>query len=133
MKLIMLKSKIHRARLTGCNVAYEGSLEIDMDILKAAEMYPYEKILVVNVTNGERLETYTIPGKAGSRTFMLNGAAAHRGKKGDIITIMTFCLCSKKKAESLSPKVLVMDKNNNIIKIKRFSGSKQGKKQRKKA
>ena len=90
MMLKMLKGKIHRARITHCDLDYEGSLEIDPDILRAASILPYEKILVVNATNGNRLETYAIPGTPGSAIFRLNGAAAHRGRGGDIITVMCF-------------------------------------------
>ena len=95
MLLEMLKGKIHRARITQCYVDYEGSLEIDIELLEKAGILPYEKILVVNATNGSRLETYAIPGKAGSGIFCLNGAAAHRGSVGDIITIMCFVFLIK--------------------------------------
>ena len=73
MLLEMLKGKIHKARITMCDIDYEGSLEIDSEILEKAGILPYEKILVVNATNGKRLETYAIPGKAGSKVFCLNG------------------------------------------------------------
>jgi aspartate 1-decarboxylase len=76
---------------------------------------PYEKILVVNATNGERLETYAIPGESGSKVFCLNGAAAHRGTPGDVVTIMAFGLCSEEDALSVRPKVIVLDKDNNIV------------------
>ena len=84
MLLEMLKGKIHKARITMCDIDYEGSLEIDSEILEKAGILPYEKILVVNATNGKRLETYAIPGKAGSKVFCLNGAAAHRGSVGEL-------------------------------------------------
>ncbi len=115
MMLEMLKGKIHRARITQCYVDYEGSLEIDPEILKEAGILPYEKILVVNATNGKRLETYAIPGKAGSRVFCLNGAAAHRGRVGDIITVMCFANFTPEEAEMHLPSVVVMDENNEII------------------
>ena len=118
MLLEMLKGKIHRARITMCDVDYEGSLEIDIDILEKAGILPYEKILVVNATNGKRLETYAIPGEAGSGTFCLNGAAAHRGSVGDIITIMCFANFTPKEATTLRPRVVVMDEENKITAIR---------------
>ena len=118
MLLEMLKGKIHRARITMCDVDYEGSLEIDIDILEKAGILPYEKILVVNATNGKRLETYAIPGEAGSGTFCLNGAAAHRGSVGDIITIMCFANFTPEEATTLRPRVVVMDEENKITAIR---------------
>ena len=114
MNRMMLTGKIHRARLTSCVVDYEGSLEIDQEILAEANILPYEKILVVNATNGERLETYAIPGKAGSKVFCLNGAAARRGNPGDVVTVMAFSLCSEEDARILRPKIIVLDENNMI-------------------
>ncbi len=119
MLLEMIKGKIHRARLTHCDIDYEGSLEIDIDFLKKAEILPYEKILVVNATNGERLETYAIPGEAGSKVFRLNGAAARRGQVGDIVTIMAFSLFTKEEAETMLPKVIVLNEKNEIIAVRR--------------
>ena len=110
----LLKGKIHRAHITHCDLDYEGSLEIDPEILAAADILPYEKILVVNATNGERLETYAIPGEPGTKIFRLNGAAAHRGRIGDIITIMCFASYEKAEAAEHLPTVLVMDAENNI-------------------
>ena len=111
----VLRNKIHRARLTRCDVDYEGSLEIDIEYLEAAGILPYEKILVVNATNGQRLETYAIPGERGKGVFCLNGAAAHRGKPGDIVTIMTFAVMTMEEAESHQPTVIVLDEHNRII------------------
>ena len=115
MLLEMLKGKIHRARITDCYVDYEGSLEIDIELLEKAGILPYEKILVVNATNGSRLETYAIPGKAGSKIFCLNGAAAHRGSVDDIITIMCFANFTPEEAQTFRPKVIVMDENNQVV------------------
>jgi len=111
----MLTGKIHRARLTACVVDYEGSLEIDPEILAEANILPYEKILVVNATNGERLETYAIPGTPGSKVFCLNGAAARKGSPGDVVTIMAFSVCSEAEARSIHPTVIVMNENNEIV------------------
>ena len=115
MLLEMLKGKIHRARITQCYVDYEGSLEIDIELLEKAGILPYEKILVVNATNGSRLETYAIPGEAGSGIFCLNGAAAHRGRVGDIITIMCFANFTPEEAAEFRPKVVVLDEKNQIV------------------
>ena len=115
MILEMCKGKIHRARLTNCDLDYEGSLEIDMAILEEAGILPYEKILVANATNGNRLETYAIPGPAGSKVFRLNGAAAHKGAVGDIVTIMCFALMEPREAKNYKPTVVVMNEKNDII------------------
>lgn len=115
MQISMLKSKIHRARLTACDLHYEGSLGVDLDILDAAGILPYEKILVVNATNGERLETYAIPAKRGSRTMLLNGAAARKGVPGDVITIMSFASLTPEEARAFKPTVLVLDPSNGIV------------------
>ncbi len=115
MQLEMLKGKIHRARLTRCDIDYEGSLEIDIDYLNQAGILPYERILVVNATNGNRLETYAIPGPAGSGVFCLNGAAAHLGRVNDIVTIMCFALFTEEEATDFLPKVIVLDEKNNIV------------------
>ena len=115
MQISMLKSKIHRARLTACDLHYEGSLGVDLDILDAAGILPYEKILVVNATNGERLETYAIPAKRGSRTMLLNGAAARKGVPGDVITIMCFAHLTPDEARAFKPTVVVLDHSNGIV------------------
>ena len=114
MLLEMLKGKIHRARITQCDIDYEGSLEIDRELLEKAGILPYEKILVVNATNGQRLETYAIAGAPGSKIFCLNGAAAHRGAVGDIITIMCFANFTPEEAAEFLPRVVVMDENNDV-------------------
>ncbi len=115
MLLEMLKGKIHRARVTACDIDYEGSLEIDSGYLEKAGILPYEKILVVNASNGERLETYAIPGKRGSKVFMLNGAAAKKGTPGDIITIMCFANFTPEEAKTFQPKIVVLDEKNNVL------------------
>ncbi len=119
MQLQLIKGKIHRARLTHCDLDYEGSLEIDVEYLKQAEILPYEKILVVNATNGERLETYAIPGEAGSKVFRLNGAAAHKGNVGDIVTIMAFGILDEEEARTFQPKIIVLDENNRVTAVRR--------------
>ncbi|MBO4304525.1 MAG: aspartate 1-decarboxylase [Lentisphaeria bacterium] len=115
MVLKMLKGKIHRARITRCDIDYEGSLEIDPEIMEKAGILPYEKILVVNATNGERLETYAIAGKAGSKVFCLNGAAARKGSVGDVIIVMCFADLTEAEAASFRPRVVVLDEKNNVV------------------
>ena len=116
MTVDLLKSKIHNARITDSILYYEGSLGIDLDLLDEAGMYPYEKITVVNTTNGERLTTYAIPCDRGSRTFRLNGAAARKGEVGDMITIMSFASFSEEEAGSYKPQIVVLDADNEIEK-----------------
>jgi len=115
MQVHLLKSKIHRATVTDGNVDYEGSLTIAADLMKAAGFRPYERILCSNLANGNRFETYVITGKSGSGAIVLNGAAAHLGKKGDRLTIMSFAAVSKKKAEKWKPRVIVLGKGNKIV------------------
>lgn len=114
----MLTGKIHCARLTQCDLLYEGSLAIDPLLLKEANILPYEKILVVNRSNGSRLETYAIPGEPGSKVFCLNGAAAHLGNVGDVVTIMAFSVCEAEEAAKVQPRIIVLDENNEIIERK---------------
>ena len=114
MQVQILKSKLHHARLTSCDLDYEGSLAIDLDLMDAVGMFPFEKILVVNQTNGQRLETYAIPAERGSRTFCLNGAAARRGEPGDMVTIMSFGTLPAEDAAGLKARVAILDKDNRI-------------------
>lgn len=114
--ITILKSKIHRAVITQSSLHYEGSITIDLDLMKKTQIIPYEKVLVTNINRGTRLETYAIPGKAGSKIIGLNGAAARLGKIGDRITIMAFALKKQKEAAKLKPKIVVLDKKNNIAK-----------------
>jgi len=112
MFVSMLKSKLHRAVVTGCMVDYEGSIEIDTSLMKAVGIVPYEKVLVANLANGNRFETYAIPGKKDSGTIALNGAAALLGKKGDLVIILSFMLMPVSKSAKHHPRILVLDKNN---------------------
>ncbi len=118
MHVQMLKSKLHRATLTGCVLEYEGSLAMDLDLLDAVGMLPYEKILVVNQTNGERLETYAIPGPRGRREFCLNGAAARCGYPGDMLTVMSFGSMTPEEAATFRPKVAILGPDNRIAELK---------------
>jgi len=115
MQIVLLKSKIHRATVTGGDVNYEGSLTIAVDLMEKAGLSPYEKILCGNMANGERFETYAIPGKRGSGEIILNGATAHLGKKGDRLTIMNFATVSKKEAAKWRPRAIVLGKGNRIV------------------
>ena len=111
----MLKSKIHRARITEANLYYEGSFTIDEDIMDKADMLPYERVSVVNVNNGERFDTYAIPGKRGSKIFCLNGAAARKGTVGDEVIIITYIHLDPEELLGFQPVIVMVDKNNNIV------------------
>lgn len=106
MTLTILKSKLHRVRVTGAELDYEGSLTLDPDWMDATGILPYEKILCADVENGERFETYAIPGRRGAGECRLNGAAAHKGKIGDRLIVMAFAAMSPEEAAASSPKVL---------------------------
>lgn len=115
MRLEMLKSKIHRARITHTDLDYEGSLTIDEDLMKEASILPFEKVHVVNVNNGARLETYAIPGAAGSGIIQLNGAAARSGQPGDLIIILTYAYWEADEVRNHSPKVVKVDEKNRLM------------------
>ena len=119
MQIILLKSKIHRATVTGGNVEYEGSLTIAADLMEKCGLQEYEKILCGNMANGERFETYAIPGPRGSGQIIMNGAVAHLGKKGDLLTIMNFAVFSEKEARNWKPRVVVLGKKNRVETVKR--------------
>lgn len=113
----VLKSKIHRARITEANLYYEGSLTIDKDLMEAADIVEYEKVAVVNITNGERLETYVIAGERGSRTICLNGAAARKGHAGDEVIIISYATLQPEEFELYMPRIVMVDEKNNIREI----------------
>ena len=115
MQLHILKAKILRATATDAQRDYEGSLAIDSKFMEKIGLLPYEKILVGNITNGERFETYAIPAPADSLTFALNGAAAHKGSKGDLLVIMVFAQMDEEKAKHWQPNVLVLGDGNRTI------------------
>jgi len=114
----LLASKIHRAVVTDAQVDYEGSLSIDEELMEACGLHPYEKILVGNIHNGARFETYAIVAPRGSREIVLNGAAAHRGAVGDRLVIMSFGLLSPEEIRGHVPKVIVLDEHNEIVQRK---------------
>lgn len=106
MTLTLLKSKLHRIRVTEACLDYEGSLSLDPDDMEAVGIVPYEKILVADVENGNRFETYAISGARGSHVCCLNGAAAHKGKVGDRLIVMAFAQFSTEEVGGHTPKVL---------------------------
>jgi len=118
MQVYMLKSKIHRAAVTGGNVKYEGSLTIASELMDKVGLLPYERILCSNMANGERFETYAIPGPRGSGQIVLNGATARLGKTGDRLTIMSFTNVSQAKAKRWTPRVIVLDEGNRIVNMR---------------
>jgi len=115
MQSIMLKSKLHNAAVTEVSLEYEGSLTIDAELMEKVRLRPYEKILVANLTNGERFETYAIPDKAGSRNICLNGATAHKGSLGDRLIIFAFGIVDQDNLPMHKPLVLVLDESNNPV------------------
>ena len=116
MRRTLCKSKIHRARLTGADLNYEGSLTLDRALMDAADMLPYERVQVVNVNNGARLETYLIPGDAGSGVVQLNGAGARLGSPGDIVILMTYGEFEDDEVDDrFMPRVVWVDEENRIL------------------
>lgn len=113
MKLTMFKSKLHQMKVTEANLMYEGSITIDEDLLDMAGILPYEKVAVVNITNGSRLETYTIPGERGSRVCCMNGAAARLTQVDDRIIVIAYAQMEPEEAKKFKPTVVVVDENNN--------------------
>jgi aspartate 1-decarboxylase len=111
----MLRSKIHRATLTGTDLDYEGSIAIDHDLMLAADLLPGEQVHVLNLNNGQRLITYVIEAPAGSGTMLLNGPAARLGAKGDIVVIIAYCAANEEEARQIKPKVVHVDARNQIV------------------
>jgi aspartate 1-decarboxylase len=112
----MCKSKIHRGVLTGADLHYEGSLTVDRELMDAADMREFEKVQVVNVNNGARLETYLIAGERGSGTIQLNGAAARLGAAGDHVIVISYAEYDEAELEDFSPKLVFVDERNRIAK-----------------
>ncbi len=122
MKRIMFKSKIHRATVTGADLNYEGSITIDSELLKLADILPYERVDIYNVTNGERFSTYVIPGQPGSGEVCLNGAAARKVQKGDLVIIVSYCELTDEEIKEFAPTVVLVDQENRPVKVSRTSG-----------
>ncbi|MHC5082430.1 MAG: aspartate 1-decarboxylase [Planctomycetota bacterium] len=114
-----LKGKIHRARVTSTKIDYPGSIGVDADMLEAAGIRPYEEVLLANVTNGQRVETYVIPSPAGSKEISILGAAARLFDPGDIVIIINFGYYSPEEMDDLKPKVIVCDEDNNFQLLKK--------------
>ncbi len=115
MQLTLLKSKIHRATVTGASLDYEGSLTVSADLAELVGLIPQEKILVANLSNGERFETYAIYGPARQGIIELNGATAHLGKIGDRVTIMSFARVTPEEASVHRPRILVLNEKNAVV------------------
>jgi aspartate 1-decarboxylase len=114
----MCKGKIHRATVTQANLNYVGSITIDQDLLDAANIYPYEKVQVVNINNGSRLETYTISGARGSGVICLNGAAARLTSEGDKVIIISYAQFTEEEIRHLVPEIVFVDDDNKITEQK---------------
>ena len=111
----MCKSKIHRARVTDANLEYEGSLTIDYELMKEADLLPYEKIHVLNINNGTRSETYVIQGASNSGEIVANGALARHVQPNDLVIILAYSLMDDEEAKKFKTKVVYVDKNNKSI------------------
>lgn len=112
MQRIMLKSKIHRATLTGTELDYEGSISIDEALLEKADILPGEQVHVLNVNNGQRCVTYAIAALRGSGTMLLNGPAARLGNMGDKVIVISYCQMPEDKARTIKAKIVLVDDNN---------------------
>jgi len=117
MQRTMLKSKLHRARVTDANLAYEGSITIDENLMEAAKLYPYERVDIYNATNGERFSTYVIVGERGSGVICLNGAAARKVAPGDVTIIASYVQVEDEEAKTWKATCVFVDNDNRIIKI----------------
>ncbi len=117
----MCKGKIHRATITQAELHYVGSITIDQDLLDAANIYPYEKVQVVNVTNGSRLETYTIAGARGSGVICLNGAAARLNAPGDLVIIISYAQFEESELRALTPRLVFVDSANRLVETRQVS------------
>lgn len=118
MQVSLMRTKIHRATITEADLNYEGSLTVDEDLMDAAGMVNYEKVHVVNITNGSRLITYLIKGERGSGTICLNGAAARLGHEGDKVIIIAYADMALEEAKTFQPVVVLVDDENKITKVK---------------
>lgn len=120
MQISMLKSKIHRAVITQSELNYVGSITVDENLMEAAGIFEYERVHVVNVNSGSRIETYVIAGERGSGVICLNGAAARSGQKGDTVIIMSYANMSPEEIAGNPPKVVLVDQNNQPVHIARY-------------
>lgn len=115
MLIEICKSKIHRATVTDANLDYVGSITLDAELMRLADLVPYEKVQVANVTNGERFDTYVIEGEEGSGMVGLNGAAARKGSVGDLVIVIAYGHLDKSEADRFKPAIVHVDKNNRPV------------------
>ena len=115
MRIQILKSKIHRATITSCDLQYQGSLTLDKDLMAAAQIHPFEKVQIVNVNNGARLETYAIGGARASGIVQLNGAAARCGQPGDLIIVLTYAEVDDSELVGYQPVILHVTEANHPL------------------
>ncbi|MDC3413026.1 aspartate 1-decarboxylase [Aquibacillus sp. 3ASR75-11] len=113
----MMKAKIHRAHVTEANLNYVGSITIDQQIMEQVGILPHEKVQVVNNNNGERLETYVIPGERGSGVVCLNGAAARLVQKGDVVIIVSYAMLQEEELIHFKPKIALMNEKNEVVEL----------------
>lgn len=118
MKRTMLKSKVQKLTVTETNLEYEGSLTLDEDLMKTADMKPFEQVHVYNISNGERFSTYLIKGAGNSGVAGVNGAAVHKAKKGDKLIVASFVLLDEEEIDFFMPKVIIVGEDNRIKTIK---------------
>lgn len=123
MTITMFKGKLHRLTVTEADLYYEGSVTLDAELLEASKILAYEKVQIVNVNNGARLETYTIPAEPGSRTVCLNGPAARLCAPGDQVIIMAYADMTADEAQNHRPRVVLVDEKNNPTEIMDLDGS----------
>ncbi|MGX1159148.1 L-aspartate 1-decarboxylase [Arthrobacter sp. SLBN-100] len=117
MNRTIFKSKIHRATVTHADLHYVGSVTVDLDLLEAADILPGELVSIVDITNGARLETYTIAGERGSGVIGINGAAAHLMHENDLVILITYAQMTTEEAKAYEPRVVHVDENNRVIQL----------------
>ena len=118
----LLRGKIHRATVTGADLHYEGSVTVDQDLMDGCDLMTHEAVHIWNVTNGERFETYAIPGERGSGVVCVNGAAAHKVRKGDLVIIAAFSWMDEKEARQWKPRVVFVDGENRAVELREERG-----------
>jgi aspartate 1-decarboxylase len=118
MKRIMLKAKLHHARVTETNVDYEGSLALDEELMQAADLRAFEKVDIYNVSNGERFSTYLVKAEKGSRKVGVYGAAAHKARTGDKLIVASYVVLDEEEIDFFMPKIMVLDADNRVVEIK---------------
>ena len=114
----MLRSKIHRATVTGADLHYEGSVTIDVELLERADIIPYQQVDIWNVTNGERFSTYALAGQRGSGVVCINGAAAHKARTGDLVIIASFGAMTEEEAHAWTPRCVFVDARNRAVELR---------------